>query len=259
MTEVFGAYSRYYDLLYADKQYQQEADYVASKLSAAGVRSGRILELGCGTGAHAEFIARRGYSIHGVDLSPGMIERAEDRRRSLAPELGSQLSFGCGDVRHLRQGHCFDAVISLFHVMSYQATNADLAAAFDTAALHLQPGGLFLFDFWYGPAVLTQQPAVRIKRLADRSTSVLRIAEPRLDENANCVDVQFTVQIEDIATSRREDIVETHRMRYFFLPELDMFLRGGGFERVAAVEWMSDREPSRDTWGVLAIARKIAR
>nr|MBA2706707.1 SAM-dependent methyltransferase [Gemmatimonadaceae bacterium] len=50
---VFGSYSRYYDLLYRDKDYAAESAYVASLLAvhAPGARS--ILEIGCGTGAHA--------------------------------------------------------------------------------------------------------------------------------------------------------------------------------------------------------------
>lgn len=256
---VFGAYSRYYDLLYADKPYAQEAAYVAAKIDALGKRGGRILELGCGTGSHAEFMARNGYSIHGVDASTGMIERAEARRGVLTAELGKRLSFGCGDARSVRVAGEFDAVMSLFHVMSYQVANADLASAFETAATHLGPGGLFVFDFWYGPAVLAQRPEVRVKRLEDSATRVVRIAEPGLNENENYVDVKFTVELEDKASGGRQQIVETHRMRYFFLPELDLFLSHAGFERIEAVEWMTDRVPGRDTWGVLVVARKLAR
>ena len=36
---------------------------------------------------------------------------------------------------------------------------------FKTAAKHLKQNGVFIFDFWYGPGVLTDPPALRQKRL----------------------------------------------------------------------------------------------
>jgi SAM-dependent methyltransferase len=258
VSSVFGAYARYYNLLYRDKSYVNEAQYVASRLSAATRDVHSILEFGCGTGSHAEFLARAGFSVKGIDLSPGMIEMAEARKAALPQDIGNRMSFAAGDARTARVGQTFDAVIALFHVINYQSTSADLAAAFETAASHLQSGGLFLFDFWYGPAVLTQLPEVRIRRLRDEQTAVLRLAEPTLDENANCVDVKFTVLVEDVASREREEIVEIHRMRYLFLPEIDVFLAQAGLVRIEAQEWMTGKPLSRDTWAGLVVARKIA-
>jgi len=131
--------------------------------------------------------------------------------------------------------------------MSYQTTNADLGAAFATAAAHLRPGGLFLFDFWYGPAVLIQRPEVRVKRLADEEIAVTRIAEPVMRVNENLVDVNYTVFIEVKATGQTEQVRETHRMRYLFLPEL-MLQRQGLFDERATHAWMSQGAVGADSW-----------
>jgi len=258
VSDVFGAYSRYYDLLYRDKPYSQEAAYVSSKLRTAAGTAGSVLEFGCGTGTHAEFLARQGHTVKGIDLSEGMIASADLRKSALPPEIGARLSFGCGDARSVRVGETFDAVIALFHVMNYQSSNADLTAAFATAASHLQVGGLLVFDFWYGPAVLTQQPEVRVRRLQDEATRVLRLAEPTLNENESYVDVKFTVLIEDVASAARQEIVEIHRMRYLFLPEIDLFLEAAGFARIQTEEWMTGKPLSRASWSGLVVARKVA-
>ena len=78
-----------------------------------------------------------GYIVHGVDLSEAMLARAEERKAALPPEVAARLSFIYGDMRTVRTGETYDAVISLFHVMSYQTTNADLEAAFETATVHI--------------------------------------------------------------------------------------------------------------------------
>lgn len=255
MSQVFDAYARYYDLLYRDKDYSGEAEYVASHIRKQAPKAKRILELGCGTGAHAEHLARIGYTVHGVDMSEAMLARAEVRKAALPPEVAARLSFGLGDVRAVRTGETYDAVISLFHVMSYQTTNVDLEAAFETASVHLQPGGLFLFDFWYGPAVLAQHPEVRVKRLEDDEIKVTRIAEPVMHVNENVVDVTYQVWIEVNESGAVEQVLETHKMRYLFLPELTRLLDLHEFAMLEAIEWLTDNPPGEKSWGVLAVTR----
>jgi SAM-dependent methyltransferase len=249
---VFDSYARYYDLLYRDKDYAAEAAYVASHLKRHAPQARRLLELGCGTGAHAEHLARMGYTVHGVDRSESMLSRAQARRAGLAADVASRLSFGSGDARTLRTGENYDAVISLFHVMSYQTTNADLQAAFATAAAHLRPGGLFLFDFWYGPAVLGQRPKTRVKRLEDEAIRVTRIAEPVLHDDEGVVDVNYTVFIEEKGTGSVRQVRETHRMRYLFLPELAL-LRGARASRA----WMSEAPPGAHSWAGFQILGRV--
>jgi SAM-dependent methyltransferase len=47
-------------------------------------RGGRILDIGCGTGSHALYLARRGFAVWGVDSSPSMIARARAKPRGTA-------------------------------------------------------------------------------------------------------------------------------------------------------------------------------
>lgn len=216
-----------------------------------------MLELGCGTGAHAGHLARAGYTVHGVDFSASMLTRAEARKAALPPDLAGRLSFSRGDVRGVRMDGTYDAVISLFHVMSYQTSNADLQAAFATAAAHLQPGGVFVFDFWYGPAVLTQKPEVRVKRLADDDIKVTRIAEPVMRMDENVVDVNYTVFIEVQATGKVEQVQETHRMRHLWLPELALY-RDGLFEERATHAWMEDGPPGAHSWAGVQVLARVA-
>jgi SAM-dependent methyltransferase len=160
-----------------------------------------------------------------------------------------------GDIRSVRLNKKFDAVISLFHVISYQNTNDDLKAAFETVKAHLRPGGIFIFDCWYGPAVLTEKPAVRIKRLEDDVISVTRIAEPVIRSSDNCVDVYYQVFVTDKETGRTESINERHSMRYLFMPEIESLFVENGITSLHAAEWMTGREASADTWGICVVGR----
>jgi len=253
---VFRHYARYYDLLYRDKDYAAEAAYIAKLLGRYGSQKGSILDIGCGTGRHALELARRGYHVHGIDLSAEMLEGAERQRADLPAELRERVSFSQGDARTYRTESLSDAVTSLFHVISYQSTNADLTAALRTAAAHLHPGGIFLFDIWYGPAVLSEAPEIRVKRMTDDVIEVIRIAEPCLHPNENLVDVNYQVLIRDKSDGGLEETRETHRMRYLFLPELAFHLQIAGFELIHFEAWLDGGAPACDTWSVILVARR---
>lgn len=255
MKQVFEAYAAYYDLLYRDKDYAGEASYVRSLLARHGVHDGALLELGCGTGKHAEQLARFGYSVHGIDSSSSMVELASKR---IPQDLVARVRFQAGDLRTARLGAQFDAVISLFHVASYQSTNQDLAAMFETAQTHLLPGGTFVFDFWYGPAVLTDRPAVRVKHLENETIRVTRIAEPTLRPNENVVDVLYTVLVTEKQTLVVSEFQETHRMRYLFLPEVRGLLQAAGMDLLQAEVWGTSAELGCDSWQAVVMARRRA-
>jgi SAM-dependent methyltransferase len=254
-VSVFGAYARYYDLLYRDKDYRGEAAHVDALIRAHAKRHESILELGCGTGGHAFVLAELGYKLHGVDLSEDMLARARAR---LAETPGARLQFSAGDARSVRIGSTFDVVISLFHVMSYQQKNADLAAAFQTARAHLEPGGIFLFDCWYGPAVLTDRPVVRVRRIEDEHTHVTRIAEPVLHATENIVDVNYQVFLRDKPSGEQTELTEQHRMRYLFSPEIELVLAASGFSLRYSAEWMTGKPLSYTTWNACFVAQASA-
>lgn len=252
---VFGNYARYYDLLYQDKDYVGEAKFIVDLLKLYAPTTQSILELGCGTGTHAILLAKENYQVHGIDLSNEMLHKASDRLSQLPEELASRLTFSQGDLREIRLEQQFDSIVSLFHVFSYQTTNEDLQAAFATAKTHLKSGGVFIFDCWYGAAVLSDRPTVRIKRLEDEQVQITRIAEPVMHPNDNLVDVNYQVFIKDKNSGVVEELQETHRMRYLFKPEVELLLKQFQMELLEYREWMTNTKPGFDTWGVYFVVR----
>jgi SAM-dependent methyltransferase len=261
---VFGAYSQYYDLLYRDKDYLGEAQYLQSLLERHQPGARSVLDLGCGTGRHALLLAESGYRMVGVDRSPEMLANAKAQLAHASPERLARLassgalpSFVEGDLRTVRTGQKFDVVVSLFHVMSYQVQNADLRAAFTTAKEHLNPGGVFMFDCWYGPAVLTEHPTARTLDLENDQIAVRRTADPVSHPNQNSVDVNFVVAITDKQTGAVDELRETHTMRYLFTPEVELLLECCGFALKDSSAFMSDKPLGLDTWTALFVATSV--
>ena len=245
--DVFQAYSQYYDLLYRDKDYQREAAYLDSLLRKHGIPGTDILELGCGTGRHARRLTELGYQVVGLERSPQMAAAAEQTD-----------SFQCtvGDACTTRLGRTFSSVLALFHVVSYQVSNASLTALFQRSAEHLRTGGLFVFDIWYSPAVYASRPEPRLKVVGDERIRVNRFADPKFYPNENRVDVHYTILVEDLQQGRVTRLEEVHPMRHFSLPELELAADMCGFESQEANEFLTGKKPGENTWGVCLVFRK---
>jgi len=254
---IFGNYARYYDLIYRDKNYAGEAEYVHSLIQRYFPDARSILELGCGTGRHAELLCDLGYDVCGVDSSDEMLESATNRikKRSLDPDKNQELSFLHGDIRDFHLDKRFDVVIALFHVMSYITCNDDLRGAFRLIKEHLRPKGGLIFDCWYGPAVLTDIPKVRILKLEDESIEIMRTAEPTIHPNENVVEVNYNIYVRAKKSRETEVIKEAHEMRYLFSPELEMMLSESGMDIVAREQWETGKEAGFDTWSVCFIGK----
>lgn len=246
---VFDAlYARAYDILYADKDYTAEATFLGMLVERLRPGARSVLDLGSGTGRHARELTALGYSVTGVEMSSDMLARAVSESAATGSEKAP--AFHLGDVRTVRLGSMFDVVTALFHVMSYQTSNEDLRKTLETARVHAADDGVFIFDYWYGPAVLTQRPSLRVKRCADDAVSLLRVASPTVEVNRDIVQVDYELLVTERGSDRLHRFTETHRMRYLFLPEIEMLAEATGWRVIEHGRWLEGGAPTADSWGV---------
>lgn len=255
---VFGSdYAKYYELFYADKDYAAECEFVRAIIRRNVPNAESILELGCGAAGHAIKLAASGFKITGLDVSAAMIARGRDRIEQLPDNQRERITLIEGDATSFLAKHSYDVAIALFHVMSYQTTTNALKAFFQSARTALNTNGIFAFDFWYGPGVLTERPQVRVRRIEAPNARVIRIAEPRHDPARNLVDVGYTLIVTDNASGHTKEIWEVHSMRYLFLPEIELLASVSGFEIIETGEWLTGNRPDEHCWSAYAVARAI--
>ena len=250
---VFKDYADFYDSLYEDKNYREECNFVKhvfETYSEKEVKS--ILDLGCGTGSHALPFADMGYAVTGVDLSETMLDIA---RKKVADQK-KEIIFVQQDVRHLDLHQRFDAAVAMFAVMGYQTTNQDLEDTLTSVHRHLNTGGLFIFDVWFGPAVLMQKPSDRVKIIEHKAKKIIRFAHPVLNVMNHTVEVNYTVL--EIAGDRvLTETKESHLMRFFFYQELKYFLERNGFEMLKICPFMDlDEKVDETCWNVSVVCKK---
>lgn len=259
MSDTFGAaYAEQYDILYKDKDYDAEVAMLERLFQRHALDGSALLDLGCGTGQHAIRLARRGYSVTGVDRAAQMLAIARVKAEQSLDELAPQPSFVEGDITSVRLGGApFDAALMMFAVLGYQITNDAVRAALRTVRAHLRPGALFVCDVWYGPAVLSLRPSERTKVVDTEDGQVIRSVRTELDSFAHRADVSYRLW-----RLRGKEVVaemkETHSMRFFFPQELAILFEDAGLTLLELNAFGdAGTPPTEGTWNVLAVGRAV--
>jgi len=258
-NKAFGKeYADQYDTFYHDKDYEAECDLIEEvfrRYTDNPVKS--ILDLGCGTGNHAIPFAKRGYQVTGVDRAPEMITQAKAKLQSQTSQSQFKPDFFEGDVRCLDLNQTFDVVIMMFAVLGYQLTNDDVSDTLRTVRRHLKQGGVFIFDVWYGPAVLAIRPGDKNREIPTADGKVIRMASGELDVRQHLCEVNYTLL--QIAGDRIvSNSNETHRMRYFFPMEIEQMLTCNKMKLENLTAFPNLEKPADETtWNVLGIGKAV--
>lgn len=140
---MFRKSQRFYDAIYAWKDYPAEAERLATVIHQRVPDARTLLDVACGTGKHLELLRRR-YDVAGMDLDPQMLEIA---RRRVGPDIPLHL----GDMVDFDLGRRFDVVTCLFSSIAYARTPHRLDAAVAAMARHMAPGGLLVMEPFFSP------------------------------------------------------------------------------------------------------------
>ena len=135
--------SEWLDLLAAEQKPErtlQEVDFVVEKLDVEP--GSRILDLACGHGRHSLELARRGFRVTGVDLSPRSLQLA----REAAEAEGLELELVRRDMREIDFEDEFDAAVNLFTAFGYFESDEEDRGVLERVARALRPGGGFVVD-----------------------------------------------------------------------------------------------------------------
>lgn len=137
---LFDNYGKQYDKESFAQGTLGECDFIEREIGFDKTK--RILDIGCGTGRHAIELAKRGYTVTGIDLSAAQLQRAKEK----AQELGLAVDFRQADARALAFVAEFDLAVMLcegaFPLMETDEMNYEILK---NAAKALVPGGKFIF------------------------------------------------------------------------------------------------------------------
>jgi len=254
MSSYIGRHADYYDIFYAEKPYESEAEFVHMCLQRfSDGTTKRLLELACGTGNHAFELEKYDYKIVATDYSDDLLACA----RRKATEASSSIDFRWQDMRSLDiPEKSFDAVICLFDSIGYVKTNEAIMQVLQNVNRHLRSNGLFVIEFWHASAMLSSYEPVRLRRWATPEGELVRISETKLEPAKQLAKITYTIN-ELYNDGTYASLKETQTNRYFLVQEMAGWLSSCG---LTPLKWFAGFTPSENiteqTWHVVAVARK---
>lgn len=138
----YGVFSEFYDALTANVSYDTVSQVLSSLLTRYGKSRGLLLDLACGTGSVSVRLAKKGYEVIGVDLSPEMLSEAQNKAYS----AGQNILFLCQDMTALDLYGTVDAAVCTLDGLCHLPNEESVFAALQKVSLFMNPGGVFLFD-----------------------------------------------------------------------------------------------------------------
>jgi SAM-dependent methyltransferase len=221
----YAEYAWAFDLL-IDRPVRKECAVVGSWLVERGVVPGStLLDAGCGTGRYAAELARRGYVVHGVDLSPELVAVATQ----LTGEHG-MLSFAVGDILALPTAS-YDAILCR-GVLNDLLDDDERAGAFAAFARALRRAGVLILDVreWEASAERkSREPVFKKTVPTDRGTlTFTSVTDVDIENRRLLLSERHTLRNGD-----REQVSDYQfEMRCWTRDELDRGFSRSGLDRV---------------------------
>ncbi len=208
-----------YDKIYVEIfPYREIFDFVDKVLRKYECH--KVLEVACGTGLLVEILERNGYQVTGLDISKEMLEIARERSKG---RLLRQ------DMRNIRVGEVFDALICLGRSFTYMITDDDVERALEGFNKALRDGGILIFDNFDAKCVDESYFKEWKKRVFEFDKfRVTRLSKNfDYDERNNSWLVKWKYFIE--RNGEKESIYDQARLRAFHEAYLEKKLRKHGF------------------------------
>ena len=252
--EAYTSFAAVYDMFMDNIPYEEWAAYLISLLKEHGIDDGLVLDLGCGTGSLTEILAREGYDMTGIDISPDMLQIAMEKRA----ESGHDILYLLQDMREFELYGTVRAIVSICDSMNYLFEPGDLVQTLRLVNNYLDPGGIFIFDFnteYKYREVLGDQTIAESREDCSFIWDNYYYEEERINE------YELNLFIREDAESETEGDLyrrfrETHFQRAYTLEEITRIVEESGLQFVTAYEAFTKEPPSKNSERIYVIARE---
>ena len=244
---AYEAFASVYDIFMEQVEYDQWMNHIHAIWEKFGLQPKTVIDLGCGTGSIALPLAKEGYDVIGVDLSPEMLTEADHK----AMEEGVSVRFACQDMTELELGEEADCILSLCDSMNYLTEDGQLEDAFKSIAQHMKQESLFLFDLnteYKFKDVLGQN----VFGSAEEHAAYIWENDYDEEEKINEYYVSFFIENEE---GLYERIEEFHYERAYSMEEIEEGLQAADMELVEVMDGYSFDAPHEESERLLFAAR----
>ncbi len=122
---------------------------IVAMIDSGKVSIGRALDLGCGTGTNAIYLAQKGFAVTGIDISRRAISLAKRKARSA--ELTDRVRFECGDVTLMRRWATGQSIDFAYDIGCFHNLNSEARARYVAALTAVLKSGAIYMLYAFEP------------------------------------------------------------------------------------------------------------
>ncbi len=232
----FGGYqdneplTEFYDVSYANRK---DIDFF---VGYSGKVKGKTLELGCGTGRILIPTAIAGCEITGLDISPSMLKKCQEKIDQQSKQVRELIRVVQGNMVDFNIDESFSLVTVPFRPFQHLISTEEQRSCLHCVHKHLDSGGLLILDLFHPflPALYEAKYQVEIEDFAERGLPDGRrirrthrnLAIHRDKQYLEC-EMVYHISYPD---GRKERHVQSFPFRYFFRYEVEHLLELSGFK-----------------------------
>lgn len=226
---MFSESAEFYDAIYSRlKDYRAESQRLAELIRSRRPDATRLLDVACGTGEHARFLATLGFQVDGIDREAAFVK--------LAQAKNPDGRFSQADMADFDLGSRYDVVTCLFSSIGYAKTVAKLRRTLKSCARHIEAAGLVIVEPWFQPGEMTDG-AIYLQTAEQLDLKVCRMSHTEV--RGPISRLQFEYLVGRPGGLRRAS--EVHELGLFSRAEMQEAFRRAGLAVAYDSEGLSGR------------------
>jgi len=235
MNKAYTSLAQYYDLLFQEKDYDRETDFIKQVIKKYLPGAKSILDVGCGTGNHLNMLVGRFETLYGVDLNPEII--------NVAKKKSSKIKYFVGSLADFNINLKFDVITCLYSVFNYNQTINAAEKTLQNFKKHLNPGGIIIIAL-YTPTNTQKKIALNTGKYED--VEVAKIDQWTYDPKTKIETSEFLVLVKN--NNQIDFFTENnHKFRIYQVSEFKELLTNAGFIDIKVFDNFVNKPVSKTT------------
>lgn len=243
----YDNFSDFYDLLTDNVEYEKRADYFCRLLSMCDIKSGILLDLGCGTGSMSVQMSKRGFDVIGVDSSVGMLNAA----RQKAYENGAEILLLNQNMQEIDLYGTVDCAVCVLDCINHLEGEADVKRTFENVSLFMNKGGAFAFDV---NTIHKHKNVLADNVFVYEPDDLFCVWQNNFNPEDNSVDISLDFFEEEDGAYYRS--CESFTEQAYELEKIELWLEEAGFEVVGIFDDMTTDPVKPETERAVFLAKK---
>ena len=243
----YDNFSRFYDSLTDNVEYEKRADYFCRLLSLCGINGGILLDLGCGTGSISLKMAERGFEVIGVDSSVGMLSEAQQKML----ESGKRLLLLNQRMEEIDLYGTVDCAVCVLDGINHLGGEAEIRRTFERVSLFMNKGGAFAFDV---NTIYKHKCVLADNAFVYETDDLFCVWQNNYNESDNSVDISLDFFEEEDGVYYRSG--ESFTERAYELSVFERLLYETGFDLVGVFDDLTTDSVKPDSERAVFLAKK---